>query len=226
MRYWLIILFFLGAIWSLQAQTYLGVKFGGHLTTINYDAKPGQPIYEMDQKIRYMGGLVFQKFANRNFALQIEIAYVQKGWKTAEDTLIFTQYERNIDYIDIPILTHASFGSENIEFFLQLGFFTGYALSSSEIFYDPGGSIEKEYVYDPDRDNRFEYGLQGGAGFKRHFGFGVIQLEGNFIFTLNSVYKWGYESTDTDFLHYFDVPEQAQNQLIQFTLSYLYPIKK
>ena len=106
-----------------------------------------------------------------------------------------------------------------------MGFFTGYALSSTETFFYPGGSETNEYIFDPDRDNRIEYGLQGGGGFKRQFGFGVLQLEGNFIFTLNSVYKWGYESTDPEFKLYFDVPEQAQSQLIQITLSYLYPIK-
>lgn len=225
MRNWVVVFLFLGIVGRLPAQSYIGVKLGGQLTTINYDEKAGQQAYEMDQKIGYTGGVVFQHFANKNFALQVELSFVQKGWKTALDTLFNTQYERSINYLNIPFLTHFSFGSENTKLFMQLGFFTGYALTSTELLINTAGSEKRKYVFDPDRDNRIEYGLQGGGGFKRHFGFGTLQVEGNFIFTLNSVYKWGYESTDPELNLYFDIPEQAQNQLIQLTLSYLYPIK-
>ena len=226
MRNWLIILFLIGISIDINAQILAGVKIGTNITSINYDEKPGQPVYNMDRKIGYMGGLVFQQFSTRNFGLQIELNYIQKGWKTAYDTTFNTQYERNIEYLDIPFLTHASFGINKSEFIIELGFFTGFALQSSEVFYDAGIAREQEYEFEPDRDNRIEYGLQGGVGIKRKFKFGILQLEGNYSFTFNSVYKWGYSSDDFDFKRYFDIPEQAQNQGIYITISYLYPIIK
>jgi len=225
MRYCLVIVFIFSSAWGLQAQSFIGLKVGGHLTSINYNQKPGQGLYDMDQKIGYMGGVVFQQFTSKNFALHVEVAYVQKGWKTALDTLFNTQYERNIDYIDVPFLSHFSFGAEKTKMFFQLGFFVGYAISSDESLIDQNGTETREYIFESDRDNRLEYGLQGGVGFRREFGFGILQIEGNYLFTLRSAYKWSYETTDPNFLLYFDVPEEAQSQLIQVAFSYLYPIK-
>ena len=225
MRCWLLISMIIWISVDTKAQTNLGVKIGSNITSIRYTEVIGHSTIEMETKIGYIGGLTFQHISTKNFGLQMELNYIQKGWKTKFDTLFNTQYERDIAYLDLPFLTHAYFGMNNIKLIIQLGFYIGYALSSSESFYDGQNVRKEEYIYLPERDNRIEYGIQGGIGFKRIFQFGVIQLEGNYTFTLSSVYKWGYITNDPDFLQYFDIPEEAQNTGIQITLSYLFTIQ-
>ena len=71
MRYWLIIAVLSGISINSQAQIYLGAKIGTNLTTINYARKTGQSRYDMDMKLGYIGGLVFQQFLySRGLALK------------------------------------------------------------------------------------------------------------------------------------------------------------
>ena len=203
-----------------MAQWNVGLKAGVNITWINYDQRFGQELVEQDFKMGYMGGLTFQYFNQPNIGIQMELLYIQKGFKTKLDTIEIIQYERTIDYISLPMLMHAYIGKKKFNMSILLGPYISYALSSNEKFTEGDMSYQRDYEWDREIDNRFEFGLQAGLGFRNSFSFGVIELEGMFSFGLTSIYKWGAVNSDPDKDIFFPIPEQAQNQGIQITVSY------
>ena len=173
----------------LAAQWNVGLKGGVNITWINYDARFNQKIVEQDFKMGYMGGMTFQYFNQPNIGLQMEVLYIQKGFKTKLDTLENIQYERTIDYISIPMLMHAYIGKKKFNMSLMLGPYISYALTSNEIYTEDNESDRQDYVWDREIDNRFEFGIQAGLAFRNTFSFGVIELEGKYSFGLTSIYK-------------------------------------
>lgn len=204
----------------LCAQWNVGIKAGVNIPWINYGKKFDQNSIEQDFKLGYMGGLTLQYFNQPNIGIQMEVLYIQKGFKTKYDTIANIQYERNIDYISLPMLMHTYIGKKKFNFSILLGPFLSYAISSKEIFTEDNVSYEQKYNFDRDLDNRFEFGLQGGIGFRNAFNFGIIELEGIFSYSFTSIYKWGASNIGSDKEAFFAIPEQAQNQGIQITISY------
>jgi len=202
------------------AQWNVGLKGGVNLSWINYDARFDQSVIEQDRIFRYMGGLTFQYFSQPNVGIQFETLYIQKGFKTKLDTITNTQYERTIDYLSFPFLMHAYIGKKRFNISFVLGPYISYALSSDEVFLEGNNTYENEYVFDRDIDNRFEFGLQAGIGFRNSFNFGIIEVQGIFAYSLTSIYTWGAENEDPDKDRFFPIPEQTQNQGVQITLSY------
>ena len=217
-KFWFIILMFSST--PLIAQWNVGLKAGVNITSINYDARFNQQVVEQDFKLGYMGGLTFQYFNQANIGLQIEALYIQKGFKTKLDTLEDLQYERTIDYLTIPMLMHAYIGKKRFNMSILLGPYISYALSSNEKFTEGDTSYQQDYEWDREIDNRFEFGLQAGLGFRNSFKFGIIELEGMFLFGMTSIYKWGAFNSDPDKDIFFPLPEQAQNRGILISLSY------
>ena len=204
----------------LQAQWNIGIKAGTNFSWINYDAAFNQRLIDLDLKIGYMGGLTIQNFSQPNIGLQMEVLYIQKGFKTRLDSISLIQYERTIDYLTFPALMHVYAGKKRFNFSLMLGPYISYAIASEEVYTENGSSIVEKYTFNREHDNRFEFGLQGGIGFRNTFKFGIIELEGFFTFGFTSIYKWGAKNEDPDKDRFFIIPEQAQNQGIQITLSY------
>ena len=219
MRY---LLFVILVFFSLPsyAQWNVGLKGGVNLSWINYDARFDQTIIEQDRIIGYMGGLTFQYFNQPNIGIQFETLYVQKGFKTKMDTVSNIQYERNIDYVSFPALMHAYIGKRRFNMSFVLGPYISYAISSNEKFTEGNNHYEQKYIFDREFDNRFEFGLQAGIGFRNTFNFGIIEVQGNFAYSLTSIYKWGASNKDPDKDRFFPIPEQAQNQGVHITLSY------
>lgn len=214
----LMILIFLPA--PLMAQWNVGLKAGVNITSINYDERFNTQVVEQDFKLGYLGGLTFQYFNQPNIGIQMEVLYIQKGFKTKLDTTENIQYERTIDYLTIPMLMHAYIGKKRFNVSILLGPYISYALSSNEKFTEGDMNFQQDYEWDREIDNRFEFGLQAGLGFRNAFKFGIIELEGMFLFGLTSIYKWGAVNSDPDKDIFFPLPEQAQNQGIQITISY------
>jgi hypothetical protein len=226
MKKTLIIILFIFSAQTGHAQILIGMKLGFNISSINYNPRFDQLFIKQQFKYGYSGGIIFQYFTEKYLGLQAELLYSEKGFITKFDTINHTQYERDIRYITLPVLAHFYFSKGKASPFLVGGIFGSMALNSKEILTDQNNSSIRDYLFMMKRDNRGEYGLIGGAGFKGNFSFGTLQIEGTYSYSLSSLYKWGYQSNDPDFERYFKIPEQAQNKVIQISLSYMFPLKK
>ena len=206
------------------SQLNVGLKGGATFSNILIDQKPFQ-VLNVQTQIRpgIMGGLTFQFIHPKNAGIQFELLYIENGFNTKYDTIENTQYERSIEYISLPFLMHVSFGKKSYQISLILGPYGSYAISSSEVLTDGTTKIKRDYNFDKETDNRFEFGLQAGIGIRNRFSFGIIEVQGSFSFTFTSLYRWEAVNKDPEMDRYFELPELTQSQVYQVAVSYYYP---
>ncbi|MGN0233312.1 MAG: porin family protein [Bacteroidaceae bacterium] len=131
-------------------------------------------------------------------ALQAEVNYTGMGWKENIETSSDT-YERQINYIQIPLLANLGFGRERggAKGFILLGPQISFCINEKE---KKGGEWSDENLskrpnqiieqYSLNVQKKFEYGLTGGAGLDlstrsgHHF-----LLEGRYYYALSDIFK-------------------------------------
>lgn len=142
---------------------------------------------------------VCERYLGMICALQAEANYAQMGWKEniqdSPDT-----YQRNINYIQVPLLAHLGFGREvkGVKGYLVLGPQLGFYLSDKAKKND---WVNEEHPRRPNNviaqytlpiQHKFEYGLTGGLGMEisgRRFGH--IMIEGRYYYGLSDMYNNG-----------------------------------
>lgn len=129
-------------------------------------------------------------------AVQLELEYLQKGftyhpYRDSEDVM-----SRDYAVIQIPLLWQPYIPlSKNgySRFFINAGPFVNYIIDTgSERKYNlkTGATIQSgPYKWDPMRDNRFEYGLAAGAGFKIGIRRFAVTLEFRYNITFSDLMK-------------------------------------
>ena len=133
-------------------------------------------------------GLVFRYAAHKVCAVQIELNYMQRGWREvlpATATSPAVDYRRQLDYIQLPLLMHLAFGNK-FRGFLNLGPQIGYCFRDTEY-----GTKNPLYThhYQPIQQP-FDWGLAGGLGmYYRTNKIGTFQLEARFNYSLGSVFN-------------------------------------
>ncbi|MCX2739432.1 porin family protein [Pontibacter anaerobius] len=178
----------------------LGVKGG-----VNYSRFAFTPDVDQQLLLGYTGGLVFKHFSTPNIGIQVELNYVQGGWKAIQNQ--DSSYTRSLDYIELPFLTHVALGDRNTRFILNLGPYVSYQLRDNGTD-APAGETPTGYQY-KSIDNEFVYGLGFGIGMMQKTAMGTLQLEGRFTHGLRDVFSREIDLTS------------SKSQNISVTLSYL-----
>lgn len=176
----------------------IGTRHGGGVSFLvapneRLTITPDNPTPRLNAVIGYSGGLSIQYYAQPNFSLQLGINYTEKGWEQEfldqelgdyTDSLFFRQY---LNYVDVPIMAHGYVGQRNVRIYLEAGIFMSYLLSHST---EREASITDEqirYRFQEGRDNRFNIGIAGGAGFEIVTAVGMFQLGGRYSLGFTSV---------------------------------------
>ena len=136
----------------------------------------------------FTGGLsvryVCEKYFNTICSIYGEVNYVQAGWKESildqednavinEETGLAEQFERTINYIQIPVFAHLAWGKEHkgMQFFFQAGPQIGFLLGDrvnknfeieNRNRVDRANSVVQQDTMDI--QHSFDYGIAAGAG--------------------------------------------------------------
>ena len=190
------------------------------------------------------GGVSFRYTCEKYFksicAIVAEVNYAQMGWKeTIEDkdnNPVYyygddnkenpLYYERRINYIQIPVMARLGWGRERkgVQAFFQLGPQIGIYMDEStntnvepyRATVTPRSSVVKAQE-DMPVENKFDYGIVGGAGIEFSLPkIGHILLDARYYFDLGNIY--GNSKQD-----YFG---KSNQQAIVIKMSYLYDIFK
>ena len=159
------------------------------------------------------GGLVFRYAGHKYCAFQMELNYVHRGW--AEKNAAGERYERNLHYINLPILMHLNFGSRTCRWIFNLGPQIGYCIKdegNKGVLVNGLGQTEYQPI-----DHPFYWGLLAGTGVSFPTArAGVYQIEARFEFSFGGVY--GTSLTD-----YFSMASPID---LSVNFAWLWPIKK
>lgn len=157
------------------------------------------------------GGLVFRYEGHQFCGFQMELNYVHRGWAEKNDV---GTYNRNLHYLELPILMHLNFGSDLCRWFFNLGPQIGYCVKdegNNGTLVNGNESIEYQPV-----DHRFDWGLLVGTGI--YFNTrkaGVYQLEIRYDFSFGGIYG-------TRVVDYFSM---ANPMDLSINLGWLMPIR-
>ncbi len=218
---------FLFCVQELQAQdslaTYkkwsIGVKGGASFSFISSTQENitrERPFTRTNQGIAF-GGII-RYMTEKNFGLQIEANYVEKGWEEIFRSLSDQErldpsrfYQVNLSYLEVPILAHGYFGKRNLRIFATLGMYGGMLLSSSTQTAPTVDPNEITYEYLVPEQNKYDLGVRGGAGVAVVTKIGTFQVEGTYSLGLNSVLDRNRAP----------IPSILQNNTIVGSLGYL-----
>ncbi len=152
--------------------------------------------------LTFHAGTQFRMISEKYFGIKLELNYTQKGFKDSEG-------HRKLDYIELPFMTHITFGQKLFRFFIDLGPEISYLIKDTPIY---SNSLQHTTPI----KNKFDYGLVGGLGFEFNTKYGIYTIDTRYHFGLNNIF--GNSATE-----YF---KTSTNQNITLSLTYLFPINK
>lgn len=197
----------------------IGINGGVNLNSVSFT-----PTIKQGSLMGITGGVTARYISEKYFAMicgiQVELNYSQHGWKEKyEDST--DSYSRTMDYVEIPLLAHLAFGKDRgVQFFLNLGPQVGFLLSEKEKYqyttetWEPGNREKNQYG--KMADNKFDYGILGGAGLELRTKAGNFLIEGRYYLALSDFY--GSSKKD-----YFS---RSAHTVIQAKMTYLFDLSK
>lgn len=160
----------------IDPEISFGVHGGYGISMVNFSPKVDQSLFR-----GWNGGLIFRYSAEKNVGLQAELNYAQKGWLEADK-----RYSRELNYIEIPFMTHIYFGKQT-RFFINLGPEVSYLVSENTLVNTTNDISSEQHIQSV--QHPFEYGLCGGLGVSFKVKQQIFQLETRVQYSLTDVFS-------------------------------------
>lgn len=157
-----------------EPELYIGPNLGvtGSMVMFN-------PTVSQSYLLGYNGGIVVRYNAEKNIGTQIELNYSQRGWKENNGL-----YARQLNYIEVPFMTHFFFG-RNTKFFFNIGPKVSYLISEHTII-NNAQTLDLQHVTPV--QNRIDYGLCSGFGLLFNIKKESIQLDARANYSLSDIF--------------------------------------
>ena len=201
-----------------QPEMYIGVH-GGVLASMMMWLPEVEGTSRIEQTVMLSGngGFVFRYAHHKYCGLQVELNYMQRGWREkvpATETQQGGYYKRCLNYLELPFLMHIYFGKNAGRGFVNLGPQIGYCFKES--WSGVKNTQEENPAQYKKLDRPFDWGIAGGiGGYYRSEKAGVFQIEARFNYSLGDSFANGKAD-------YFDM-SHAMN--LSLNLAYLWQIK-
>lgn len=177
----------------------IGVAGGMNLSRMEF-----QPSIRQKLQQGANGGIYARYTSEKYFSMicaaQVEVNFSQRGMLEDFDDGTSNYYSRQINYIEIPLFAHLSWGKEKkgFQFFLNLGPQFGFFISENERYYGDwkieNRPITIRPLYGKSLENEFEYGIAGGLGVEYKSKIGNFFIEGRYFYALSDIF--GNSKTD------------------------------
>ena len=177
----------------------IGVAGGMNLSRMEF-----QPSIRQKLQQGANGGIYARYTSEKYFSMicaaQVEVNFSQRGMLEDFDDGTSNYYSRQINYIEIPLFAHLSWGKEKkgFQFFLNLGPQFGFFISENERYYGDwkieNRPITIRPLYGKNLENEFEYGIAGGLGVEYKSKIGNFFIEGRYFYALSDIF--GNSKTD------------------------------
>lgn len=206
-----------------ESRNLLEIGVSGGL---NLNKSEFQPTIRQKMLNGINGGICVRYTSEKYFSMicaaQIEVNFSQRGWEEDFDDGTDNRYSRLLNYIEIPLLAHLSWGKEEkgFQFFVNLGPQFGFFISDSETYEGNWKPEERpvslQPIYGKEVYNKFDYGIAGGAGIELKTKAGNFFIEGRYYYGLADIFN---NSKLDDF-------GRSANQTITARIGYSVPIFK
>ena len=168
---------------EFRQELAIGASFGTTFSRIDFVPKVNQKMI-----MGYTGGLTVRWETEKYLGLQGELNFVQQGWEEKFDDEPSYRYKRTINYVELPIFTHVSFGSDKVKVFLNVGPKIGYMFSEKTDDNLNGAEAnrvnEQHYM---SVEKKFDWELEGDPGVAYRTGIGYSLLHGRYHYALGAI---------------------------------------
>lgn len=190
----------------------IGITGGINLSKMTF-----RPTVIQDFKMGKTMGISYRYIEEKYFGIQAELLYTQRGWKDRLEEYPELQFERTLNYIELPILSHIFFGNDRFRVFFNLGPKFGLFLNDSKStnINTPVEGVETAHQT-MEISTKFDYGVTGGGGVELRFGRNSVLVECRYYFGLGDIYPNEKK----------DVFEASSNQNIAVTATYFFHLKR
>lgn len=151
----------------IEPRLSVGVKGGGGVSRVLFTPTIKQGLLPGGH-----AGVMVRYIEENHFGLIGEINFEQRGWKEDFEGYSY-EYQRTLNYLQIPLLSHVYFGNKN-HFFINLGPELGILLGEStkanfdyrniDQIPDFPSKLRTTYQYQMVADQRIDYGISAGFG--------------------------------------------------------------
>ena len=192
---------------SFQPEWAFGVNAGVNFSKVRFN-----PSIAQDLLLGATGGITARYISERNFGLQAELNYAQRGWDEQTDTIFnFNEYARLLHYIELPLMTHIYFDmGKRARGFFNLGPQIGYNIGEKTLKKEIN-TFEIPDHYTQKIQNKFDYGLVFGGGVEIRTDIGSFLLEGRAYIGLSDIFSNTRQDTF----------QASPNQVLGVKLTYL-----
>lgn len=181
-----------------ETRNMFSMGFNGGLNTSSIEFNP---TIKQQFNPGMTGGLTLRYNSEIYFwiicAAQVECNFSQRGWKELIEDGSGNEYNRIINYVEIPFMAHLGFGREmrGVQGFMNIGPQIGFYLDDSETY---GGTTPWDITARPNNiadqygkaiENKIDYGITGGLGLELRTGLGAFGIEGRYYFGLSDIFK-------------------------------------
>jgi hypothetical protein len=206
-KFCILILLVISASLSAQVrldkpEMYIGANFGVTESMVLF-----KPAITQGLLMGYNGGIVFRYIAEKNVGMQAELNFSQRGWKEASGL-----YSRQLNYIELPFMTHIYIGHRNRVFF-NLGPKISYLISERVLVNGTVSSTDVQHITSV--QHPFDYGLCTGLGILFNIKGKVLQLDTRANFGLSDVFA----NTKRDYF------ATSNNTDLSVNLAWLFQVK-
>jgi hypothetical protein len=199
---------------ELRHNFAVGVNGGMNFNTVSFS-----PSMRQHDKQGIHAGLTLRYISEKYFAMicgvQIEVNYSQHGWSEFYEDYPTLKYERTMNYVEMPFLAHLAFGKK-FQFFFNLGPQVGFFVGESSKLGGDWSDITTPQQHDMKVENKFDYGITGGAGVEWRTGIGNFLLEGRYYYALSDFFN----STKKDYF------ARSAHTAIVAKVTYLFDLTK
>lgn len=93
---------------TFKGELYLGAGGGALFSKIDF-----VPSVPLAYKQGVFGGISAKYISEKNLGLLVELNYTQRGWKEEFDASSEFSYNRSLNYVEMPFMTHIYGGKKN-----------------------------------------------------------------------------------------------------------------
>ena len=165
-----------------EPEYAVGIRGGATASWVSFSPTvTANPLYG------FQAGGVFRYISGKYFGVQVEANFTQRGWTEKVETY---KYTHQLNYIEVPFMSHIWFGRNTFRWFFNLGPSISYMIDDKVNSTVPDALQQARYTLDV--KNRFDYAIVVGTGFefntKRA---GIYQLEARYSFGLGDMFPNG-----------------------------------
>lgn len=191
----------------------VGIGLGATFSSVDF-----QPKVASKSWMQYQGGVAVRYMCENHLGVIAELNYSQQGWEQEFKDAPQYAYSHQLNYLEIPFLTHMHFGNK-VKFIINIGPQIGILISEKESINDDLANFLASgvtptnfatYQYYQKAETKIDYGLLAGLGLEFASPIGSFSLEGRYYFGFADIYN----NSKSD---YFD---RSANRVISLKLTY------